>query len=713
MRFEKLSLTPYGSLKEKHFHFPQKERDLHIIFGPNEAGKSTTSAAIRDFLFGFPFRSKGDDWKSRTKFRVGGTISHKGQLLSGVRRSSRKASFYDETDQNELDDQLIKECLGSLDRENFEKFWSLDHYRLRDGGKSFTESKHDNGFQLLAASLGIENLASIQDAIHTKKEALWKKGGRVPELNQALSDYDQTNKTLKGAITLPKKLLETRKQLEDRKSQLDNIKNQITNIDIQLHHLTKKQNLLCPFNHYKSALKDCESYPAPVFTQKDGSAILDNCTQYETILIQAEKQSEKLTRLKSTLENLGKTPDFLADDQLIQDSFKLEEELAASQTDYETKAKRRIILQENIDSLYAQLSLSKEDKLPLEEDFDELESHCQKRRDISVQWESHSNSLTEDDLEKSTLEADLPPEPQREALRLLSAWRDHASSQVSLDGTLEQTLLDLDELKRSIEQQKKRLEFLGSDISLENLVPPSEEERLLAQKKEENAQNDLDQKIIKQSESQCELDLKKLELAQIENKLTISPKDVSNIREERNSLLNELSENHSNPEQFQEIFLSLKDKITKTDQLIDQYLTQIENLAKFKEIEAQRDKTALLHHQHSEAVAQSRKNLDKIRQDWFSRLKDAHLPALSPTEFVLWRQNYERYLDFHKKLGKANDTINAAKGKKEQLFSRLEKLMPLTGPYQCLRPFHSLTRKETRLSKTVKITMQCIMKSGN
>ena len=54
MRIARLDLLRYGRFTDRSIALPRAKRDLHILFGPNEAGKTTSLAAIEDLLFGIP-----------------------------------------------------------------------------------------------------------------------------------------------------------------------------------------------------------------------------------------------------------------------------------------------------------------------------------------------------------------------------------------------------------------------------------------------------------------------------------------------------------------------------------------------------------------------------------------------------------------------------------------------------------------------------------
>ena len=56
MRIQRLDLLRYGHFTGTQIELPAGPSDFHILFGPNEAGKSTALTAIEDLLFGIPTR---------------------------------------------------------------------------------------------------------------------------------------------------------------------------------------------------------------------------------------------------------------------------------------------------------------------------------------------------------------------------------------------------------------------------------------------------------------------------------------------------------------------------------------------------------------------------------------------------------------------------------------------------------------------------------
>ncbi len=46
MRFRRLDILKFGAFTDRSLKFDPSTPDIHIVLGPNEAGKSTTLAAI-------------------------------------------------------------------------------------------------------------------------------------------------------------------------------------------------------------------------------------------------------------------------------------------------------------------------------------------------------------------------------------------------------------------------------------------------------------------------------------------------------------------------------------------------------------------------------------------------------------------------------------------------------------------------------------------
>ena len=96
MKFKNLSVGSFGKLSDKEISFSDK---LNIIYGKNEAGKSTLSAYMKYMLYGFSSqKGRSVDSNEKTKYMpwdsdvISGsaTIENCGEDLRIERRTGKK-----------------------------------------------------------------------------------------------------------------------------------------------------------------------------------------------------------------------------------------------------------------------------------------------------------------------------------------------------------------------------------------------------------------------------------------------------------------------------------------------------------------------------------------------------------------------------------------------------------------------------------------------
>ena len=86
MRLTELSLEKYGCYLERTIAIPD-DAGLTVIYGPNEAGKSTCLEAIGDFLFGIPKSSPRGETYGYPGMRIGASMRMaKGEVMRLRRR---------------------------------------------------------------------------------------------------------------------------------------------------------------------------------------------------------------------------------------------------------------------------------------------------------------------------------------------------------------------------------------------------------------------------------------------------------------------------------------------------------------------------------------------------------------------------------------------------------------------------------------------------
>ena len=174
MRLRRLDLLRYGHFTGRSFELPVGAPDLHIVFGPNEAGKSTALSAIEDLLFGVPMHSPYDFLHDYSSMRIGAVLENGKESLEVVRRKGLKDTLLGTSDLPfPGGESVLQPFLAGADRAFFERMFSLDHVRLEAGGKEILEAKDEIGQMLFSAGTGIAGLRDRLTALSSEADELW------------------------------------------------------------------------------------------------------------------------------------------------------------------------------------------------------------------------------------------------------------------------------------------------------------------------------------------------------------------------------------------------------------------------------------------------------------------------------------------------------------------------------------------------------------
>ena len=174
MRIRQLDLLRYGHFTDVFITLPASAPDIHIVLGENEAGKSTAKAGIEDLFFGIPLNSSRNFLHEYGAMRVGATLEKGSDTLRVRRRKGKTDTLLSELDVPiSLGDGALAPYLAGADRPFYTRMFSLDHTRLRQGGKEILQAQDDIGQMLFSASAGIIGLRESLKAMEAEADALW------------------------------------------------------------------------------------------------------------------------------------------------------------------------------------------------------------------------------------------------------------------------------------------------------------------------------------------------------------------------------------------------------------------------------------------------------------------------------------------------------------------------------------------------------------
>ncbi|WP_425088297.1 AAA family ATPase [Stappia sp.] len=202
MRFERLHFLRYGNLTDVTFRFRADAR-LHLVYGPNEAGKSSALAALSDLLFGFSNKRKTADGEDVNRYdflhpgpslRVAATLRNRaGETIAFRRRRGNKNTLLaDEDAETPLRDDALAPFLGSLTQDVFERSFGLNSQRLQDGARAMISGEGGEDGLLLAAASGLGGLRDLRATLASEADRIFTPRAAKERLfYQALAAYDE------------------------------------------------------------------------------------------------------------------------------------------------------------------------------------------------------------------------------------------------------------------------------------------------------------------------------------------------------------------------------------------------------------------------------------------------------------------------------------------------------------------------------------------
>jgi uncharacterized protein YhaN len=225
VRISRLHLSAYGHFTNYSLDFGS-EPGLHLIYGDNETGKSTTLRALSSVLFGYPHEVV-DGFKHDAKdISIGVHLTAKdGRQLSSVRKRRGKNALIN-ADGSALDESIVSSFVGGVSRDVFEKVFALNHHRLREHARSLLAEGGSLGFSLAEAGSGIAGLKAVLDRLRDERSALFLAGGSKPKLNQLITRLTELRKEARRRTVSPSEYKKRQIQIEEIEEALKGARDQ-------------------------------------------------------------------------------------------------------------------------------------------------------------------------------------------------------------------------------------------------------------------------------------------------------------------------------------------------------------------------------------------------------------------------------------------------------------------------------------------------------
>lgn len=234
MRIDRLDLIAFGPFTGRALDLSAGARGLHLIHGPNEAGKSSALRALRQMLFGIKHQTTDDFRHPYKDLRIGATLRHEdGSSLAIVRRKATKKSlFLGPDDEQEADEPLLADkFLGGIAADQFERMFTLDHASLSAGGEAILSAEGEFAEVLFGAGLDLPKLQRYKKSLEKQMEELFKPKGSNQKINQVLSRLEAAREAVQSASMKGADWTERTSRLEGLRSEKERVDGEWSRLD--------------------------------------------------------------------------------------------------------------------------------------------------------------------------------------------------------------------------------------------------------------------------------------------------------------------------------------------------------------------------------------------------------------------------------------------------------------------------------------------------
>lgn len=210
MKIRTLFLKAFGPFTDTTLDF-SGPAGLHLIYGANEAGKSSALRAITDLRYGIPMRSKDDFVHEFKNMRVAGCFEDvAGRAVGLARRKGMNDTLMGADPLTGLQlaggtvsPEVLLALTGGVAREQFETMYGLNSQHLRKGGQLLIQGEGELGAALFEASTGSAGIKQMLQTLQEDAKKYFNPRSKAPVLNDALRQLDEAKQRYRLAITKP------------------------------------------------------------------------------------------------------------------------------------------------------------------------------------------------------------------------------------------------------------------------------------------------------------------------------------------------------------------------------------------------------------------------------------------------------------------------------------------------------------------------------
>ncbi|MGM8212067.1 AAA family ATPase [Virgibacillus sp. W0430] len=260
----------FGPWVDKEMYFPNESYSL--IYGENEAGKSSLQQFILFMLFGLPPK-KRQFYYPKTSSKMGGRLIVEDRLHGEIEierlDSVQKGAAVCRINGNTVkDESWLKEQLAGMNNSIYESIYSFSALDLIQLRKMKSEDFGEILFNI--ALTGATNVQAIEKKLDSKLAELFKQAGKIPKINVQIEHLEQMFREWKRLEQEESVYRDKTLQLSQRSEEIEQIQTDINDLRRKLISIQKITHALPTiYRHYQQKEK-LEQLPLALRFPEDG-----------------------------------------------------------------------------------------------------------------------------------------------------------------------------------------------------------------------------------------------------------------------------------------------------------------------------------------------------------------------------------------------------------------------------------------------------------
>jgi len=295
MRIDKLVIYGFGQHEDTTIELKD---GINVFFGWNEAGKTTIQQFLLSVLFGFPLRNQGLlRYEPKGGGRHGGQvhISHPEFGKVVIERVKGKSAgdvtvYFEDGTRGEED--AMKKVLYRYDRNSFESIFSFSIHQLQNFDK-MTEEELSRTL-LASGTTGVDAITKLEQRATKEMNALFKKSGKIPEMNVKIEEIRTLEQTLKEARM---KL----DQYEPAILRISEIDQQLVSLKTEEHHLQIRNEQYAKYRQAKPLVDQQLQLESKLSAIDQPSFPAEGIRRYEALKVRVQELHIQIEQLQQAI----------------------------------------------------------------------------------------------------------------------------------------------------------------------------------------------------------------------------------------------------------------------------------------------------------------------------------------------------------------------------------------------------------------------------